>query len=475
VPYFSTDAAVQRDVAASWQLAAAASLARIYYMRSCVPPADVGRYLTDVPAIAVSGDQHIMLQNGEHTSSPGAQLPGLISFAERRRARKKAIVSWELAYAHGGYGCRHVPFGGDRASPKPRWVTMVSIAGPQFEMRYLEAEDFILNPDDEDWAALRARTGSGGASSSTEGAESGAAPLFPQYYHRDARLPFSGRKPTWAEAHAFVNDASVPADLKADVDIVAVPWSHTHHDEGKPIYLCGGAYRRCMGEDMWMTFTAFERWLACASEEAKALGSSAAAGVAGVAPPPDGAAFPAPKPQGWLQLPMVGLGFFAHYIGRYSLADMLLPRFVAGIHWALEQGTATAAPAGAGTAGPAGPTAAAAAAPAAAWRHLKVLQMCDFSSSKAFKLPTPEVAGVRVDHAVRRGLLDLTDVAWAGYTCGIVNAGDAFALPGNERGHGSVEAMLGENTSIRRGQVYLHNPWLLDPERHVPLESPLRA
>jgi hypothetical protein len=415
-----------------------------------------------------------MLQNGEHTSSPGAQLPGLISFTERRRARKKAIVSWELAYAHGGYRCGYVPFGGDRASPKPRWVAMVSIAGPQFEMRYLEAEDFILNPDDEDWAALRARTGSSSSSSSSEGGGSGAAPLFPQYYHRDARLPFSGRKPTWAEAHAFVNDASIPAEVRADVDIVAVPWSHTHHDEGKPVYLCGGAYRQCMGEDMWMTFTAFEQWLASASEEAKTLGSSpAAAGVAGVAPSPEGAAFPAPKPQGWLQLPMVGLGFFAHYIGRYNLADMLLPRFVAGIHWALAQGPADAAAAAGKTDAAAPSRADAAASPA--WRHLKVLEMCDFSSSRTFRLPVPDVAGVRVDHAVKRGLLDLSEEAWAGYTCGIVNAGDAFALPGNEKGYCSVEAMLGENTSMRRGQVYLHNPWLLDPERHVPLDSPLRA
>ena len=460
-PYFATRHVWADDIATCGAIAAAGSLARVYYLDGCVPRADIARYLTDTPAVAVSGDRHIALQDGSHTGSPGWQLPGLITFEERRRSRKKAILSWEKAYAAGGYRCKLDVFA------TPRWGVAVGIAGPQFEVRYLEASDFIVEPPG-DGEVLRA-DGSTGGNGVSEAAGLGRADLFPHYYPVHPDLPFSGRKPTWAEADAFVKAAAVPAELRSEVDIVPIPHTEPDDEHGRPTYLYGGAYRRCVAEDAWLALSAFEAFLAD-------HGSIGASG--GAAPPHP----QLPTPRGWLQFGMVGMGFFAEWLGRRNISDLLLPRFVGSIRWALEQGP------------PPPPTAEAASASAAdatarrPWRHLATLEMCDFSSRGTFHLGDPSslVNGVHVVHGLRRGLLDAVamdaanaaaaaDAATAPYTLGFVNAGDAFAWVGNEHGYCSVEAMLGENTSMRRGQVYLYNPWLLDDRAHVPLRSPLMA
>lgn len=376
---------------------------------------------------------------------------------------------------------------------------------------------------------------------SSEDPDSGApAAIFPQYYPVHPALPFSGRKPTWAEAHAFATAAaraekapgaataaSAPAaaavaaaasaaadpHVRSLVDIIPIPWSASDDDEGRPAYLLGGAYKRAAGEDMWTALAGFEAWMA---EHTQPQGETATP-----------ASSVAPRlrlsPRGWLQLPMIGLGFFAQWRGRRNIADLLMPRLLEGLRWALEKGPAPAPAstpavtlaheAGAaahqavavGGAGASEEGASAAFGPAA-WRHLSVLELCDFSRSKTFTLTAPgspegtetHVAGVRVLHSVKRGLLDFTGLdadpasrdtasataaassealaeaeAVGAYTPGMVNAGDCFAFPGNERGYGSVEAMLGENTSLRRNQVYLFNPWILDSACHVALHSPL--
>ena len=124
------------------------------------------RVLSDVPAIATSGDRFIELQNGDSAGSPGHQLPGLLTFGERRRARKRAIISLERARGYGGYG-------GSRVVPlePPRWVGVVSIAGPQFEVGYLESRDFIIAP--AEWHDDHFPPGE--EAPPTE-------PLFPHYY-----------------------------------------------------------------------------------------------------------------------------------------------------------------------------------------------------------------------------------------------------------------------------------------------------
>lgn len=436
----------------------------------------------------------------------------------------------------------------------------------QFEVDYLESACFIAMPPTEYWDKAK------GKSVSSEDADSGAPKaIFPHYYPAHPALPFSGRKPTWAEAHAFATGADPAAadpHLRSLVDIVPIPWSASDDDEGRPAYLLGGAYTRAAGEDMWTALAGFEEWMreqtdrqanlkaaGSGAGDAADAASAAAAGAGAVAPKPD--SLPRLSPRGWLQLPMIGLGFFAQWMGRRNIAPLLMPRLLDGLRWALEQGppahtsdSADAAnptgAAGAAAVGGAGAGELDAAATAAAdplgssgaplsgsvsgrarapWRHLSVLELCDFSATKTFTLAPPGsregqealVGGVRVLHSVRRGLLDFTGLdadpasvsaaaaAMAGtksadgagaaggvsaggdaaaeleleaapvgaFTPGVVNAGDCFAFPGNERGYGSVEAMLGENTSLRRNQVYLYNPWLLHEGNHVTLTSPL--
>ncbi|RYG42385.1 hypothetical protein EON68_01865 [archaeon] len=93
---------------------------RIYYESHAMRPEDMSRYLCDTPAVATSGDTYIVLQNGMRTSSPGKQLPGLLTPTERRIARKKAIVTLDAAFAHGGYRAEVVEFS------VPRWVAVVN-------------------------------------------------------------------------------------------------------------------------------------------------------------------------------------------------------------------------------------------------------------------------------------------------------------------------------------------------------------
>lgn len=48
--------------------------------------------------------------------------------------------------------------------------------------------------------------------------------------------------------------------------------------------------------------------------------------------------------------------------------------------------------------------------------------------------------------------------------CVVVNAGDAFSLPGNEFGYGGVDSMVGNNTTLRITQSYLTNQTLMAHE-----------
>ncbi|HAT1129373.1 TPA: type IV secretion protein Dot [Legionella pneumophila] len=66
-----------------------------------------------------------------------------------------------------------------------------------------------------------------------------------------------------------------------------------------------------------------------------------------------------------------------------------------------------------------------------------------------------------------RDVLKLTEEEIKKYTPCILNPSDAFAYTGNEWGYGSVEAMIGNNTSLRIDQNPHTNPLLLDPNHHV--------
>ena len=81
------------------------------------------------------------------------------------------------------------------------------------------------------------------------------------------------------------------------------------------------------------------------------------------------------------------------------------------------------------------------------------------------------VNGVRIVKGSenRRDVLLWTPAEAAAHVCGVLNAGDCYCIPGNEFGYCSVEAMIGNNTDLRVVQSYLHNPYILDACRHVPV------
>lgn len=447
----------------------------------------------------------MVLQDGAWCNLHGRQHPELLTWLGRRLSRKKAIATYERVYAYGGYP-RGSPilYGGDghgttavgpeatslssAASAGWPWAAVISIAGPQFEVSYLESIDFIIAPWDDD-----------------EGVD-GAEPLFPHYYspqqaitstcasssiaqsgasstNAPSQPPTAHRKLTFAKAHALSPEAKaalglVPIAGSEHVDpsrVAGLPArskpapappssspagptsassasgvAHLHPGLRLPHMLYGSAYQRSIREDMTLVLTAFSEVVGKVNCRHTASASSS---------PSSGSL---QRQRGYLQLPAVGLGFFANYLLQQSIANLLLPFFLAGLREAITQH-------------PGG------------WPNIAIIEMCDFTSEGSFRLLDLE-SGSRSDaaaaassfapvprvlHGHRRSLLHFEHPTLSTYICGVVNAGDCFCIPGNEHGYASVESMLGENTSMRRGQSYVHNPRLLDKQRFVAVKSPL--
>ncbi|MCW8417029.1 type IV secretion protein Dot [Fluoribacter dumoffii] len=68
-----------------------------------------------------------------------------------------------------------------------------------------------------------------------------------------------------------------------------------------------------------------------------------------------------------------------------------------------------------------------------------------------------------------RDVLDFSNEEVENYYVCCINPSDAFAYSGNEWGFGSVEAMIGLNSSLRLDQIPVENPLLLEPSHQVPV------
>jgi hypothetical protein len=116
-------------------------------------------------------------------------------------------------------------------------------------------------------------------------------------------------------------------------------------------------------------------------------------------------------------------------------------------------------------------------------RKIGTIILPDFTGTK--RLYTPKIPNFGLDWITVKGqhkdCLDFRNIDTRIYTLGVINAGDSFAIPGNEFAYSSVEAMIGNNTDLRLMQNYHLNPYLLkrsnwvkinlrDPN-HVLLES----
>lgn len=324
---------------------------RVYYKSDIINPDNIPRYLCDIPTENTGGDKHIILQNGEYISSIGKQIAGLLTPEERRIARKKAIISLNVAFAYGGYNSDIVEL------ETPELVVIITVAGPQFEVDYLEAIDFIDQPKNT----------------------YGGTQLFPHYYNKNPQTL-----------------VKIP-NCKESIII--------------------SAYETAMIEDCSIILMGFDRWITEMSSEFT-------------------------KSQGWLQIPAIGMGYFAKYNRETDISPILLPIFVKSLEKAIEMGK---------------------------FKSLKVIELMDFTMNQSFKINKTEIGGIKIIHSAYKSILNFTDEAKTKYICGIVNAGDCFALPGNEPGYYSVEAMIGENTSIRMTQTYINNAEILNKSKWIPL------
>jgi len=69
-------------------------------------------------------------------------------------------------------------------------------------------------------------------------------------------------------------------------------------------------------------------------------------------------------------------------------------------------------------------------------------------------------------------ILNISKKDYKEYNIGITNPSDAWSCVGNEMGYDSLEAMLGNNTTLRLNQVYHWNKNLLDQNNYHPVKMP---
>ena len=149
--------------------------------------------------------------------------------------------------------------------------------------------------------------------------------------------------------------------------------------------------------------------------------------------------------KGYLKVSAIGTGFFADLAGGGpNLGRTLMPLLLRAVERALARRT---------------------------YAHVAALEFPDFSPGGLFTPTAGAVNGVALVPAPRRDVLDFPAEAKREYVVGLLNPGDCFACVGNERGYGSVEAMIGNNTTVRTTQCYIWNERILDAANYVPVED----
>ena len=141
--------------------------------------------------------------------------------------------------------------------------------------------------------------------------------------------------------------------------------------------------------------------------------------------------------KGYMKITAIGTGFFADLANSLgvNIGEVIMPLLLKAVRNALSSHT---------------------------YEHITALEFPDFSGRGLF---TPEVLhanGVRLIAAPYKDVLDFEYEVKREFCVGLLNPGDCFACVGNELGYGSVEAMIGNNTTIRSTQCYIWNENILD-------------
>jgi hypothetical protein len=146
-----------------------------------------------------------------------------------------------------------------------------------------------------------------------------------------------------------------------------------------------------------------------------------------------------------LKATAVGMGFFAKINGQYDLNHILYPNYLYAFKQLLSEHS---------------------------YPGIKKIEFPIFSElhKELFNMVMQDYSGdIEVYQASRDVLEFSTEEIERLFVCS-VNPSDAFAYSGNEWGNGSVEAMIGNNSSLRFDQVYWLNPLILDPKHHNAME-----
>ena len=153
--------------------------------------------------------------------------------------------------------------------------------------------------------------------------------------------------------------------------------------------------------------------------------------------------------KGYFKMTAIGTGFFAD-VGRTgtNIGDTLMPLILRAVEQALS---------------------------AQSYTNIAAIEFPDFSGRGLFTPTQARIKNAKNDielvKAPYRDVLEFSKETRERYVCGVLNPGDCFACVGNELGYGSVEAMIGNNTTVRRTQCYIWNEEVLNEELRVAVES----
>ncbi len=147
----------------------------------------------------------------------------------------------------------------------------------------------------------------------------------------------------------------------------------------------------------------------------------------------------------FLKATAVGMGFFAKVDGSYSIQHILFPYYVRAFKKLITENSYS-------------------------WIAKIEFPVFDETQQMQFDdiFDTSEGA-VDVSRSTR-DVLKFTEEEQKKYFISVINPSDAFAYTGNEWGYGSVEAMIGLNSSLRLDQVSHANPMLLDSAHYVGID-----
>ncbi|MCW8387516.1 type IV secretion protein Dot [Fluoribacter dumoffii] len=144
----------------------------------------------------------------------------------------------------------------------------------------------------------------------------------------------------------------------------------------------------------------------------------------------------------FLKATAVGMGFFAKIDGAYSIQHLLFPYYLRAYKQLIAQNSYP-------------------------WIAKIEFPVFDEMQRNLFDgIFHSEESPIEISRS-SRDVLNVTEEERENYFICMVNPSDAFAYAGNEWGYGSVEAMIGLNSSMRLDQVFHANPRLLDPRHYI--------